>query len=85
MDILPKGGVENYLYLPVIGITYIYRSTVMMIMKILNPDGVERRRRHRLKRRVYQNKVSTIDIHSRNFDCVYIIIGPKLCVASRRL
>ena len=30
----------------------ICRSTVMMLMKILNPTGVENRRRHRLKRRI---------------------------------
>ena len=29
----------------------------MMLMKILNPVGAESRRRHRLKRRIYQNKV----------------------------
>ena len=38
----------------------IYRSTVMMLMKILNPTGVENRRRHRLKRRIYQNKVHRV-------------------------
>lgn len=29
-----------------------------MLMSILDSDGVRRRRRHRLKRRIYQNKVS---------------------------
>lgn len=37
----------------------------MMLMKVLNPIGVERRRRRRLKRRVYQNKVSNIVAISR--------------------
>ena len=32
----------------------------MMIMKIINPIAVERRRKRRLKRRVYQNKVHDI-------------------------
>ena len=34
----------------------------MMLMKVLNPAGVERRRQHRLKRRVYQNKVKLVAV-----------------------
>lgn len=34
------------------------RSIIMMLMKTLNPEGSERRRRGRLRRRVYQNKAS---------------------------
>ena len=34
-----------------------FRSTVMMLLKVLDPEGSERRLRHRLRRRVYQNKV----------------------------
>lgn len=35
-----------------------YRQTVMMLMKLLDPIGVDQRKRRCLKRRVYQNKVS---------------------------
>ena len=35
----------------------IFRSTVQMLMSILDYDGAKQRRKHRLKRRVYQNKV----------------------------
>ena len=35
----------------------IFRSTVQMLMSILDYVGAKRRRKHRLKRRVYQNKV----------------------------
>ena len=33
------------------------RSTVQMLMSVLDSDGAKRRRRRRLIRRVYQNKV----------------------------
>lgn len=36
---------------------HIDRSTVMMLLRLLDPEGSERRRGHRLRRRVYQNKV----------------------------
>ena len=49
----------------------IYRSTVMMIMKIINPIAVERRRKRRLQRRVYQNKVHAIIIFAH---CQYNIV-----------
>lgn len=35
----------------------IFRSTVQMLMSLLDDGGVSRRRGRRLKRRVYQNKV----------------------------
>jgi len=34
------------------------RNTVQMLMSVLDPDGVKRWKGHRLKRRIYQNKVS---------------------------
>ena len=42
----------------------------MMLMKILNPTGVENRCRCRLKRRIYQNKVCRI-VASLSFYCVH--------------
>ena len=33
-----------------------FRSTVQMLMSVLDNDGAKRRRCHRFKRRVYQNK-----------------------------
>ena len=41
---------------------------VMMLMRLINPHGVEMRRRNRLQRRIYQNKVYTtraLDLTSR--------------------
>lgn len=35
----------------------IFRSTVQMLMSLMDPERVKRRKGHRLKRRVYQNKV----------------------------
>ena len=32
------------------------RSTVQMLLSVMDPDGVKRRRQNRLVRRVYQNK-----------------------------
>ena len=40
----------------------------MMLMRLINPHGVEMRRRNRLQRRIYQNKVYTtraLDLTSR--------------------
>ena len=34
-----------------------FRQTVMMLQKVLDPEGVKRRRGKRLHRRVYYNKV----------------------------
>ena len=37
-----------------------FRETVQMLVSLLDPEGVERRKGRRLKRRVYQNKVIII-------------------------
>lgn len=58
MAMLLKGTLYTVDYASLYFYFFYQRSTVMMVMKILNPDGVERRRRNRLKRRVYQNKAS---------------------------
>ena len=39
---------------------YVYRSTVQMLMSIVDADGAKRRRRKRLVRRTYQNKVQQL-------------------------
>ena len=36
------------------------RSTVQMLMSVLDSQGAKRRKNHRLKRRVYQNKVNVV-------------------------
>ena len=44
-----------------IGICFKFdRSTVQMLMSVLDNDGAKRRRCHRLKRRIYQNKVHNL-------------------------
>ena len=35
----------------------IYRSTVMKILREVDPEGVKLRRKRRLKRRIYNSKV----------------------------
>ena len=40
-------------------ITHHLRSAIMMLMKLIDPEGAKRRLKHRLIRRVYQNKVSS--------------------------
>ena len=64
---LKKSNIRSYYYR-----NYNDRSTVMMIVKILDPIGVERRCRKRLKRRVYQNKVYC-SIMCRAFDMMQAI------------
>lgn len=39
---------------------WFYRSTVMSILKELDPEGVAARKSRRLKRRIYYSKVSTV-------------------------
>ena len=39
---------------------YYLRSTVQMLLAILDSEGVARRKAHRMKRRVYQNKVENL-------------------------
>lgn len=57
-----------------------YSSTVMMLLRLVDPEGSKRRCHHRLKRRVYQNKV--LRIISLRKECHYNrFLGPKLCVA----
>ena len=38
------------------------RSTVQMLLSLMDPEGVRRRRQNRLVRRVYQNKVSSYSV-----------------------
>ena len=41
-----------------------FRSTVQMLMSLLDDEGARRRKQHRLVRRVYQNKVRSIKVVS---------------------
>lgn len=40
------------------------RSTVQMLLSLLDPEGVKRQRGHRLRRRVYQNKASDMALYN---------------------
>ena len=50
---------------------FTFRETVQMLMSLLDSEGVQRRRQRRLKRRVYQNKVTY---------GTTVIISPKIFV-----
>ena len=50
---ITSSACSDHLYNGVI----ICSGTIMMLMRIVDPEGTERCRRHRLKRRIYQNKV----------------------------
>ena len=59
MDVSQRGKLVLIIFDRATCITAIAsRLTVMMLMHVINPRGTERRRRHCLRRRVYQNKVS---------------------------
>lgn len=47
---------------------YIFRDTVLEGQRLLDPEGVELRRRHELRRRIYQNRGPNYAIHIDGFD-----------------
>ena len=54
-------------YLPQLFNFHFDRESVRLMLKHLDPDGVEKRTRRRLKRRDYFNKVSSYRVHSMIF------------------
>lgn len=55
--LLPEETLEK-LFLILHANTFTCRSTVQMLLSLLDPEGARRRRGRRLRRRIYQNKVS---------------------------
>ena len=50
----------------------------MMLMRLLDPQGSDRRRRNRLRRRTYQNKVSKSVVATRSYvPLVMMIVAIK--------
>ena len=44
-----------------------YRSTVMMLLAIVDPEGTRRRKMNKLRRRNYRSKVSV-------YICIYLVV-----------
>jgi len=73
----PSRKVQLESFLPYIYVDF-YRDVVMMLSAITDPEGVEQRRKHRLKRRVYQNKVLNTILLYRYYTtfCIWFMQGP---------